>query len=211
MKDELYIYGAGGLGREIAAMARASNFNVAGFYDDGIAAGQKINGVSVLGGLTALQRNPSGINLVIALGNPAVKKKIASACSGLDIRFPSIVHPHAILLDPETIQLGKGCIVQAGCILTTSITIGMHALLNLNCTVGHDSVIGDFASVMPGVNLAGQVTIGDEVWIGSGVNVINQVKIGTRAIIGAGAVVIKDVADGITAVGVPARPKEDRP
>ena len=44
-------------------------------------------------------------------------------------------------------------------------------------------------------------------WIGIGSSVCQCTRIGIRATVGAGAVVTEDVPDGITVVGVPARPQ----
>jgi serine O-acetyltransferase len=48
--------------------------------------------------------------------------------------------------------------------------------------------------------------IGDNVFIGAGARVLGGICVGDHAVIGANAVVIHDVPDGVTAVGVPARP-----
>jgi acetyltransferase-like isoleucine patch superfamily enzyme len=42
--------------------------------------------------------------------------------------------------------------------------------------------------------------------IGAGATLLPGVRIGARAVVGAGAVVTRDVADGVTVMGVPARP-----
>jgi serine O-acetyltransferase len=49
-------------------------------------------------------------------------------------------------------------------------------------------------------------SIGDDVFIGVGAVILGEVRIGNGARIGANAVVVRDVPDGVTAVGVPARP-----
>jgi len=55
------------------------------------------------------------------------------------------------------------------------------------------------------------VTIGNGTWIGIGSSVIQGITIGSGVTIGAGAAVVDDIADGLVAVGVPARPMEPKP
>lgn len=206
MPEPLFIYGAGGLGREILAMVRhIPEWEVAGFYDDALSENSLVNDVPVVGNFEKLVSRNAPLNLILAIGDPKIKAGLTRKLSEVTfITYPILIHPSAILLDAQRITIGEGSIITAGCILTTDIRIGNHVLLNLNTTVGHDTQIGDCTSVMPGVNLAGSVSLGKAVLIGSGASVINKVGIGDRATIGAGAVVIRDVPEGVTAVGVPA-------
>jgi sugar O-acyltransferase (sialic acid O-acetyltransferase NeuD family) len=206
MKKPLIIFGAGGLGREVKTLVDAlPDWAVSGFCDDHVAAGTMIMGVPVLG-TSKYVLDLTAPNVVIAIGNPMIKRAVAAQLKNASgIRFITLVHPSAVLGDPDNIVIGEGSVITAGCILTTSIEIGKHVLINLNTTVGHDVTLGDYTSVMPGVNLAGEVTIGNNVMIGSGANILNRIVIGDDAIIGAGAVVLTDITSGATAVGVPAR------
>jgi serine O-acetyltransferase len=51
-------------------------------------------------------------------------------------------------------------------------------------------------------------TIGDNVFIGAGARVLGGIHVGDNAVIGANAVVIHDVPAGVTAVGVPAKVRQ---
>lgn len=206
-KKLIYIYGAGGLGREILAMVKTlSEWTPAGFIDDSTPKDSLVKGVPVIGGREVLQVLKGEVNVVLAVGDPVAKCDIIKAISGSSIVFPILIHPLAVLEDLESITVGEGSIITAGCVLTTDINIGKHVLLNLNATVGHDAHIGNYSSVMPGVNIAGEVIIGDCVLIGSGTNVMNRMVISDRSRVGMGAVVTRSVAPGSTVVGVPARP-----
>jgi sugar O-acyltransferase (sialic acid O-acetyltransferase NeuD family) len=208
LKKKIAIYGGGGLGREVLSMLHAlSEWEVTGFYDDGMDKGTVIKQLPVLGGVEDLLLAKEPVNIVLAFGNPSVKMQLAARLqSNNQIHFPVLIHPHAVIQDKLSIRLGRGTIITAGVVFTTDIEIGEHVLINLNTTVGHDVHMGDCSSVMPGVNIAGEVTIGKGVLIGSGANILNGLHIGDHCRIGAGSVVTKSVASGKTVVGIPARP-----
>ncbi len=206
--NELRLFGAGGLGRELFAMMNAlPGWKVTGYYDDGVASGTMIKTCPVLGGLSEVLALQYEMSIILSIGEPRIKSKLAPAISeNSQLKFPVIIHPRAIIQDKESVSVGKGSILTAGVILTTDIRIGDHVLLNLNCTVGHDVSIGDCCSVMPGANIAGGATLGKNVLVGSGASILNGITIGDNVRIGSGAVVTKDVASGETVIGVPAVP-----
>jgi sugar O-acyltransferase (sialic acid O-acetyltransferase NeuD family) len=200
------VFGAGGLGREVMALLKTlPEWKAIGYFDDGIEKGTRIGSHEVLGSKEELLRWSDKIGVVLAIGDPLVKKQLSEYLKPAhQLSFPALIHPQALIMDTSCV-IGDGSILTAGCILTTQIQIGEHVLINLNATIGHDSVIGNFSSIMPGANVAGAVEIGEAVLIGSGANVLSEVKIGNGSVIGAGAVVNHSVGDHVTAVGIPAR------
>jgi sugar O-acyltransferase (sialic acid O-acetyltransferase NeuD family) len=206
MKKRLLIYGAGGLGREVLSLVTSlPEWEAIGFIDDQKAANTVVDGLKIIGDWHYLENSEEEVNVVLALGNPVIKKQLIGTLTNKKILFPSLVDPSAIIQSPSTVTLGEGVIICAGSILTTSIVIGNHVLINLKATIGHDVMVGNFSSIMPGVNVAGEVSVGSSVLIGSGANVINGITIGNGSTIGMGAVVLNDVSEGATVVGVPAR------
>lgn len=205
------IYGAGGFGREVACLIQAINrttptWNLIGFFDDGLSKGTIVNGILVLGGIKEVNGWKESLNLVLAIGTPKVKRQLFTGISNSFISYPTLFHPSVLIGDLEFVEIGKGCILCAGVIITVNVKVDDFVILNLDCTVGHDSKIGKYSSFMPTVNLSGEVNVEDEVYIGTGAKVINQLNIGTGVVIGAGAVVTKSLPPNCTAVGVPAQP-----
>lgn len=207
---KIAVFGAGGFGREVLALINDINclyhqYQVIGFYDDGISKGTDVNGFSVLGGINELNNVKEEISVVLAIGNPVTKKTILNKIINPLVDFPTIIHPSVMIGDREWVSIGRGCIICGGTIITTNIEIKNFVILNLSCTVGHDTVIGDYSAFMPSVNISGEVKIGECVYVGTGAKIINQLRIGEGTIVGAGAVVAKDLPANCTAVGVPAK------
>lgn len=210
MKD-IAIFGVGGFGREVLALIKDINkvkptWNIVGFFDDGYEKGLTINGYPTLGTAEDLNKWDKEIAIAISIGNPVIKKKILDKIHNPQVSYPTLIHPTAWIGDDDFVEIGKGCIICAGNLITTNIKIQDFVILNLGCTVGHDTVIKDYSAFMPSVNISGEVTIGEGVYVGTGVKIINQLEIGDYAIIGAGAVVAKSIPPRCTAVGVPAKP-----
>lgn len=206
--EQIIIIGAGGLGREVLWLIREINqisptFEIAGFVDDNpLVQGNEICGVKVLG-TTDFLADWNGKAAALAIGVPAVKKKILSKLANFDLKWPALISPSARM--SEFVEIGEGSIITAGSILTTQVIVGPHVLINLSSTIGHDATIGRGATLYPGVHVSGHVEIGDWVEIGTGASIIPQKTIGAHAIIGAGAVIIRDVPAGATVVGNPGR------
>ena len=210
MKD-IAIFGVGGFGREVLALLKdinkiEPNWNIVGFFDDGYEKGMMVNGYPILGKTDDLNKWETPLSLAVSIGSPVIKKSILDNISNPLIDYPTLIHPSAWFGDRDFIEMGKGCIICAGVMITTNVKIKDFVILNLQCTVGHDTVINNLAAFMPSVNISGEVNIGEGVYVGTGAKIINQLEIGDYTIVGAGAVVAKTLPAHCTAVGVPAKP-----
>lgn len=208
---QIAIYGAGGLGRELLLLIQQINrasptWLVVGFFDDGVPVGTLVNGVPVLGGLATLNQWPDSLAVVVAIGQPGVKRSVAEQINNPSVWHPTLVHPTIMLADENFTVLGEGSVLAAGTILMTNIVIGRHVFISLNCTIGHDAVLGDFCALMPAVNVSGEVTLNAGVYAGTSAVLLNRITIGANTVVGAGAVVTRSLPENCTAVGVPARP-----
>ena len=145
-------------------------------------------------------------NGFIAVGAPALRKKIWRKFDHADATWPVLIHPSVIFDNrPRKVGVGCGSILFPNCTLTSHITLGRHVHVNMGCSISHDVRIGDFCTLSPGVRLAGRVTLGERVFLGIGAVVIENITICTNAVIGAGAVVVHNIVEPGTYVGVPAR------
>jgi len=156
MKTPLVIVGAGGLGKEIACLVSAlPDFYVQGFYDDGLTQGELVLGkYEVLGNMLSLQAAQSEVSVVIAFGNPKMRKKCwESLQENSNIHFPNIIYPTALIMNNERIQMGKGVIVFPLAVLTTDLSIGNNVVVHTGASVHHDVSVGNHSVIMPGARL----------------------------------------------------------
>lgn len=199
------ILGTGGMGREAAAwmLDGPHASRLAGFLDDDPAkGGTEVAGLPVLGGLEWAERR-DGVEVVVALGSPAVRSEVIARLDASAVPLAGIVHPSA-RIGPRTL-VGAGAIICPDVLLTCDVVVGRAVIVNWGARIGHDGRIGDMAFIAPGVHLAGNVTVGDRAEIGIGAVARPGVIIGDDAIVGAGAAVVCDVEPGATVAGVPAR------
>lgn len=188
MKD-IAIYGAGGLGREVASLI---NFlfpeddprNLIGFFDDGKSKGEKVGHFGeILGGITELNSWDSPLEIALCFGNGATTQLIFSKITNPLVTFPNLINRTFFVSDKESFQIGQGNIIHGGSIVTTNISLGDFNLLNGGVVFGHDVKIGSFNTFMPACRISGEVTIGDCCLFGAmsfvkqGLNIGNNVRL----------------------------------
>ncbi|WP_216725583.1 acetyltransferase [Synechococcus sp. WH 8016] len=142
--------------------------------------------------------------VVVAIGHATTRLRWIKSLIAAGYSLPSVVHPTAFV--SPSVQIGPASVVFAHVAMQAQASIGMGVILNTGCSIDHDCKLDDAVHICPGARLAGEVHVGKRSWIGIGASVINQIRIGSDVTIGAGAAVVTDIPDGITAVGVPARP-----
>lgn len=211
MKD-LIIIGAGGFAREASLLVEEINnsspgkneWNLLGFIDEDHSKwGMELRGYPVLGGWAVLAKLPAEVSAICVVGEPAAKKKLVDLAGEQGRQFANLIHPHVEMACD--ISIGKGILINKGCLLTVNLKIGDHVLVNPGCGIGHDAVIGAYTTLMWRVNISGTVNVGKGCLIGTGAVILQGKSIGDGATVGAGAVVTDDLPTNCTAVGVPAR------
>lgn len=207
MRD-LYIVGAGGLGRQIAWIVsrineRKEEWNLCGFIDDD-KVGTVVNNLPVVSDIDTFIRTEKEVWCVCALGSSSTRKKVVERLEeATNIHFATLIDP-SVIISPF-VTIGEGTMICAGSIVTVNIEIGRHVLVNWDCTVGHDSVIGDYCTISPSANICGNVHIGNCTEIGVGAQVIQNKSVAADSIVGGGAVVVRNIDKSGTYVGVPAK------
>ncbi len=200
MSKTVIIIGAGGHGEVIADIIISSGDTVVGFLDDGCEKGKNVLGIPVLG-KTDEYANYQDCEFVIAIGSPAVRKKISEE---LPVKWYTAIHPRAVV-SKLGVSIGEGTVIMANAVINPGATVGRHCIINTSTIVEHDNILKDFVHLSPKTALAGNVQVGENTHIGIGAQVIQGIKIASDVIIGAGAVVVKNIDEKGTYVGVPAR------
>lgn len=214
MGKEIILIGSGGCMREIAWQIwelnqKTDTWNIVGYVDreppadeDSIQVGQQV--IPYLGNDDFLLRQQEAVNVVVCVGEPALRKKISEKLQA----NPNICFPNLILGDTRIcsdVKMGIGCIVSMDARISTNVTLGNFVFLNIGSVICHDGRIGDYVTLSPDARLAGSVAVADGCDIGLGTKIIQGISIGKNTVTGAGSVVIRDISGNCTVAGVPAK------
>lgn len=194
----MYLFGASGHGKVIKEIIEAEGLTVETFVDDN----KEINECA---DRPVLHKDTGLSPMIVSVGVNRIRKMIVKRLqtNNESIEFATAIHPSAIV--SPSAKIGVGTAVMAGAIINADAIIGKHCIINTGASIDHECVIGDYCHVAPHATLCGQVHLGEGTIMGVGSCAIPCVKIGSWCTIGAGAAVVNDIADGVTAVGVPAK------
>jgi sugar O-acyltransferase (sialic acid O-acetyltransferase NeuD family) len=204
----LFVFGAGGAGREVAWLAQqvfGPEVELVFLVSDPAYLGGAVDGIDVVlvGDVEARPRD----GFVCAVGDADLRRRAALECLAAGLKPVSLVHPR---VEASTrVSIGEGAIICAGSVLTVGVEIGDYAYINVGCTLSHDVTVGKFSTLSPGVHVSGHVEIGEGAFVGTGASIINgrptrPLVIGRGALVAAGACVTGPVEPGAMVAGVPA-------
>ena len=196
---KLYIYGAGGHAKVVAATAELCGFTVCGFFEDG---DERVGDVFFGKPIVSFKDIPERSFVFVAFGNNRIRLQKGKELQE-NYLIPSIIHPSAQI--SKQTKIGNGVYIGALANVDPDCDIEDFCIINNHASVSHESNIGKGTHVSVGVSLAGHTTIGQCCCIGIGSKVKEQITIGDYSLVGAGTVVIHDVPSNVTVVGCPAR------
>ena len=216
MAKRLYaLVGAGGHGREVMPLMRASlavqiatgEVEIA-FVEEDRSGGEAVNGVMVMT-MDQLVSWPGDRFFNVAIGASDTRMRIAEYCLAHGMMPHSIIADSAIIMD--NCEIGEGVMLCPFSMVTSNVKIGRFFHANHYAYVTHDCIIGDYVTFAPRASCNGRVHIGEHAYIGAGALIKHgapgrPLTIGHHAVIGMGAVVTRSVPANITVLGNPARP-----
>jgi len=210
MSKELFIFGTGGLAKEVTQLVEEINAVATEKYDvKGYVVTKPIEPffrgkeVSSEEEFCAYLKKGHQANVVVAVGTPSGRRRIINSFSSYDIHYPCLIHPSS-RLNPS-ISLKEGITICANVICTVDIAVGRHTYINFGCSVAHDVYIGEFVQVNPMCAISGRVKIGDNCTIGAGSIILQGIEIGAGSTVGIGSVVLRNVKPMTTVFGNPAK------
>ncbi len=206
----IVIIGAGDFGKEVLWLIEDINkekptYHILGFLDDDEAKhGKNINGYTVLGGTSKVidLNEAQEVCACIALQDGDVRKKIVERLKKFD-KWETLIHPNVRISDKS--QIGKGCILCAGDIVSVDTVVGDFCIFNFNVVIGHDCKVSSFVSIMSGSVICGNVKIEENCYLATNSSVVPGKTLRSGSKVGAGSVVIRNVKSGVTVMGVPAK------
>ena len=204
----LYIYCAGGFGKEVmdCAIRQNETFNTwekISFIDD-VAVDKERYGAKIYKIEDLLNAgSPLTIEIIIANGEPKARNLILSKVKKYALKLGQVIDPSVVLA--KTAQLLPGVVVTPFGSISSDTKISENVVINTMSIIGHDVEIGENSVISSMVNIGGACKIGKNTYIGMGSLIKEKIKIGDNVIIGMGSVVYADIPDGVIALGNPAR------
>ena len=204
MKD-LYIVGAGGLGRKLFVCLRRLNadnrWNIRGFLDDNRNA---LDGVRcdlpIVGGISDWVVDEGQV-FAMGISNPHTKHVVSDLLLAKGAKFETIVSPDVIMGD--YVEIGEGSVVMTPYNVESGAHIGRFVTM-LGSTISLDGWVDNYSTTTGFANLT-YARIGKEVYVGSNSVILHNVTVGDGAYIGVGSIVLRDVPPYTKVFGNPAR------
>lgn len=210
-----YIFGSSGFAKEVLFLLQEVYKNEVSFFGFIDISAENNQFVQIAGNKyplinesefeSSVQTNLIDIELYIGIASPEIIKKITTKFN--KFYFPNLIHDSFVGLR-DSISMGTGNIVTAGCIFTCCIGIGSFNIFNTNIGVGHDSVIGSYNVFLPRTQISGSVKIGDGNVFGMNSSVFQGKRVGNGNKIGAYSFIITNVKDKGNYFGIPAKKLE---
>ena len=209
-KEKIVIIGAGQHARVVLYNIEEQNkYEVIGFLDaaddkiGNIFEGKKILGNYQKENLKEFSKKIGTNKFFIGFGNMKYRKKVFDYFINNGWEAVNIIHPNAVV--SKNAKLGKGILIECGCLITPNPVIGNNVVVNTGSQVNHDNIIEDNVYIASGVILSGGIKIGENTLLDHGVIITLGCSVGKNSLIGAGAVVTKNIPDEVVAYGSPCK------
>lgn len=192
---------------EHARRMGATDLEVAGFLNDRVPVGEKIDLFPVIGKVSDAQRLLAEgywfINTIFRIDGNRERIAMFEQLGIPDDRLATFVHPMAYVA--PSVELGSGCVILPQVAMSPGSRLGKGCMMMVGATMGHDNEVGDFCHIAAQACVGSYLKIGKGVHIGLNATVRENLTIGDYATLGMGAVLTKNIGEGEIWAGNPAR------
>ncbi|PHQ90965.1 MAG: hypothetical protein COB42_04165 [Sulfurimonas sp.] len=147
MKKEIYIYGTGPHALKIYNSLMLLDYKVCGFIDDNIDAKSPVKQHKVFV-FESLNFKENQKNIIIAIGNNRIRKKVFDKLKIEGWNIDTIIHPSAIIAE-QTI-IGTGIFIAAGVIVESNVIIEDGTIIDIGVIIDHNCYIENFLHLKTG-------------------------------------------------------------
>ncbi|MBQ4284565.1 MAG: acetyltransferase [Lachnospira sp.] len=149
-----------------------------------------------------LKSDRKSSKILIAMGEPFMRKKIYEKYTAQGFELATFIHPLAVVLNDTVI--GEGCIISPFSYIAQNVKVGKNVALNAGSIIENNCSIGDNCYINAKAFVGAKTIIEDTCFIGPGATLRDSLTIGRNSIIGTGAVVVKSVYEQSVCYGNPA-------
>lgn len=208
MKEKIILVGSGQHAKVVLYnIEEEEKYEVVGIIDsDSSKIGQSFEDIKIIGDYSSLDKVKMELRVnkfFIAFGNMKYRKDTYNLFVSKGWEAVTIIHPDAIISNKA--KIGKGVLIECGCLITPNPIIGDNVVINTGSQVNHDNIIEDHVYIASGVILSGGVKIKNNTLLDDGVIITLGRTVGENSIIGAGSVVTKNIEDNSIAYGNPCK------
>jgi sugar O-acyltransferase (sialic acid O-acetyltransferase NeuD family) len=202
----LFIYGSGGTGCEIADIvlrcnARTLQWDKFHFVDD-VRAVSEHYGLRVFSFEKMLQETEPYV-CVIAQGEPSHRRTLHDKLVAAQVALGTVIDPLAVV--SPSARIAPGCVIWPGVFISSLTQLDANVIVQINSVIGHDATLGAHSVISSGVSIGGGCTVGTEAFIGMGATLKEKVAVGDYAIVGMCASLFSSLDANLVALGNPAR------
>ena len=207
--NKLIVVGAGGCGRDVMhwasdCAAAGAPWQPYGFIDDNPNAFQGLKQSLPLLGSIGDWCPKEEQRFVVAIADPASRRRVVASLTARGAIFSGLVHPTARVVSTAT--LGEGVILSPYVVVSDNAKVGDFVFVNLHSALGHDSITEEYCTICSFCDITGGVKLEQGVYVGSRVTITPQTIIGEEAFLCAGSVVLQRVLPRSKVLGNPAKP-----
>lgn len=186
--NDIIIVGAGGFGLELSEYIKQDiesgslkNVSLKGFLDDQTEAYKRENiKTPYLGTITEYQPERND-RLLIAIGNPYIRRIVHERLSVKKCRYMSYIHSSAYV--SKTAVIKEGVIVCPYSIVNSSSVLDEYSLINVFCSIGHGARVGKYSVLSPYSAVNGDASLGCQCFMGTRATVFPKVSVGENCTI----------------------------